>query len=194
MITRPSDTSINKANYNGGVGYYTDMTRITDLLGVAPFTADTIPTLAHIGELIRYAEDYIDEYTRESWRPMIIEDEWHDFDFDWHRMSRYSRDYRYTDYVGFIRLHHENVRKIIRLSAWKGDTYNELAGSTSIITINDYTNITSLVIQLPNGGETFTLEPHTSSNTFNNVYGNDTTAQELVYLINEQLPVNTREC
>jgi hypothetical protein len=151
MITRPSDTSINKANYSGGVGYYTDMTRITDLLGIAPFSDDTIPTLAHIGELIRYAEDYIDEYTRESWRPMIIEDEWHDFDFDWHRMSRYSRDYRYTDYVGFIRLHYENVRKIIRLAAWKGDTYNELAGATSVITISDYTNITSLVIQLPNG-------------------------------------------
>ena len=67
MITRPSDTAINKADYDNGVGYYTDMTRITDLLGIAPFTSDTIPTLAHIGELIRYAEDYIDEYTKESW-------------------------------------------------------------------------------------------------------------------------------
>ena len=193
MITRPSDTAINKADYDNGVGYYTDMTRITDLLGIAPFTSDTIPTLAHIGELIRYAEDYIDEYTKESWRPMIIEDEWHDFDFDWHRMYRYNKDYRYTDYVGFIRLHYENVRKIIRLTAWKGDKYNELAGATAEVTISDYTQITSLVLQLPNGGETFTLEPHTTSNTFNNVYGNHTTAQELVYLINEQLPVNTRE-
>ena len=194
MITRPSDTSIGSANYNNAVGYYTDMTRVTDLLGIAPFTSDTIPTLAHVGELIRYAEDYIDEFTRESWRPMIIEDEWHDFDFDWHRMYRHgNRDYRYTDYVGFIRLHYENVRKIIRLSAWKGDKYNELAGSTATVTISDYTNVTNLVLKLPNNTQTFTLASGTNTNQMNTTFGNTTTAQELIYLINEQLPVNTRE-
>ena len=170
------------------------MTRVTDLLGIAPFTTDTIPTLAHIGELIRYAEDYIDEYTRESWRPMIVKDEWHDFDFDWNRMYRHgSRHHRFTDYVGFIRLHYENVRKIIRLTAWKGDTYEELAGSTARITISDYTNITNVVLQLPNSGDSYTLVAGTSAGQFNKSYGNTTTAQELVYLINEQLPVNTRE-
>ena len=201
MITRPSDTAINAANYTAGVGYYTDMTRITDLLGIAPLTANTIPTLANVGELIRYAEDYIDEYTKETWRPMIIKDEFHDFDFDWHRMYRYSnRASRYTDYVGMVRLNYENLRKVIRLSAWKGDTWNELASSTSTVTISDYTNVTSLVLQLPNSGTSYTLTAsssvgptHSNANVFNIQFGNVSTAQELVYLINEQLPVNTRE-
>jgi len=192
-ISRPSDTAINAANYTTGVGYYTDMTRITDILGIAPFTANTIPTLAMVGELIRYAEDYIDEYTKESWRPMIVQDEFHDFDFDWYRMYRYNKSFRYTDYVGFIRLEHENIRKILRMSAWKGNQWSELASSTCSVTISDYRNVTSLALQLPNGGTIYTLPAATGDAGFNKLYGNVTAAQELVYLINEQLPVNTRE-
>lgn len=193
-VIRPSDTAIDALNYDGGIGHYTNMTKICDLLGVAPFTADTIPTLANIGELIRYAEDYIDEYTKQSWRPSIVENEFKDFDFDWARMYRYSRDFKYTDYVGFIRLNREDVRKVLRLCAWKGDTWVELAGATATVNITDYTNITNIVLRLPNSGETFTLLTHPSnSGSFNNSYGNNTTAQEIVYLINEQLPVNTRD-
>lgn len=194
MIIRPSDTAINSLNYDGGIGHYTNMTKICDLLGIAPFTADTIPTLSNIGELIRYAEDYIDEYTKQSWRPTIVTDEFHDFDFQWERMYRYNRTYKHTDYVGFIRLQREDVRKVLRLCAWKGNTWQELAGSTARITISDYTQITNVVLRLPNTGETFTLLTHpNNAGCFNNVYGNKTTAQELVYLINEQMPVNTRE-
>jgi len=194
MIIRPSDTGLSNLDYDEGVGHYTNMTKITDLLGIAPFTTDTIPTLATIGEYIRRAEDYIDEYTKQSWRPTIVENEFHDFDFDWERMYRYSKDYRHTDYVGLIRLHREDIRKVLRLCAWKGNAWEELAGATATININDYTNITNIVLTLPNDGQTFTLEPHaTNSHTFNNVYGNVTTAQEIVYLINEQVPVNTRD-
>lgn len=193
MIIRPSDTGLNALNYDSGVGHYTNMTKVCDLLGIAPFTNDTIPTLANIGELIRYAEDYIDEYTKQSWRPLIVENEMHDFDFDWSRMYRLSRDYKYTDYVGFIRLQLEDIRKVLRLSAWKGGEWEELASATTKISITDYTNITNIVLRLPNNGETFTLEPHTTNNTFNNAYGNVTTAQEIVYLINEQVPTNTRD-
>lgn len=195
MITRPSDSSLSALNYSAGVGHYTDATRIADLLGVQPFHAtDTVPTLANIGELIRYAEDYIDEYTKQSWRPSIVENEMHDFDYDWSRMYRMNRDYKYTDYVGFIRLQREDVRKVLRLAAWKGGEWEELAGATSSITITDYTNITSIVLRLPNSGVSFTLTPHASNaGNFNNLYGNVTTAQEIVYLINEQLPVNTRD-
>ena len=194
MITRPSDTAINAADYPNGVGYYTDVTRICDLLGIVELGDSTVPTEAHVGELIRRAEDYIDEYTKESWRPMTVENEYHDFDFDWHRMYRYgNRDWRYTDYVGFIRLHYENVRKIIRLAAWKGDNWEEMASATATVTISDYTNVTNVVLRLPNSGTTYTLSAGTGDGNFNVSYGNVTAAQELVYLINEQLPVNTRE-
>ena len=194
MITRPSDTAIAAADYENGIGYYTDVTRVCDLLGIVELTDDTVPTEAHVGELIRRAEDYVDEFTRESWRPMTVENEFHDFDFDWHRMYRYgNRDYKYTDYVGFIRLHYENVRKIIRMAAWKGDSWQELASATATVTISDYTNVTNIALQLPNSGTTYTLPAATGDAGFNKLYGNVTTAQELVYLINEQLPVNTRE-
>lgn len=194
MIIRPSDTGLSGLDYDDGVGHYTNMTKITDLLGIAPFTSDTIPTLASVGELIRRAEDYIDEYTKQSWRPVIVENEFHDFDFDWERMYRYNRDYRHTDYVGFIRLHREDIRKVLRLCAWKGNAWEELASATATLSITDYTNITNIVLTLPGSSQTFTLEPHaTNAHSFNNVYGNVTTAQEIVYLINEQVPVNTRD-
>ena len=192
-IIRPSDTAINSLDYDAGIGHYTNMTKICDLLGIAPFTTDTIPTLANIGELIRYAEDYIDEYTKQSWRPSIVENELKDFYLDFHRMYRYS-SVSYTDYVGFIRLNREDVRKVLRLAAWKGDTWEELAGATCKINITDFTNITNIVLQLPNNGTTFTLLTHpTDSGSFNNQFGNTTTAQEIVYLINEQVPSNTRD-
>ena len=138
-IIRPSDTAINSLSYDSGVGHYTDMTKICDLLGIAPFTIDTIPTLANIGELIRYAEDYIDEYTKQSWRPSIVENEMKDFDLDFHRMYRYT-NHRYTDYVGAIRLNREDVRKVVRLCAWKGDIWEELAGATCKINFVDFSS------------------------------------------------------
>ena len=51
MIIRPSDTSINALNYDGGVGHYTNMNKVCDLLGVAPFTADTIKYRASATQL-----------------------------------------------------------------------------------------------------------------------------------------------
>ena len=192
MIIRPSDTGLNALNYDGGIGHYTNMTKVCDLLGIAPFDNNTIPTLANIGELIRYAEDYIDEYTKCSWRPSIVEDERHDFDFDWNRMFRMSRDYKYTDYVGFIRLQAEDVRKVLRLSAWKGSEWQELAGATARVSITDYTNITNIILKLPNNTQTFTLASGNNTNQWNTTFGNVTSAQELVYLINEQMPVNTQ--
>ena len=194
MISKkPSDSAFAPASYSTGIGYYTTTTLVTDLLGIAPITDTTLPDYAHIGELIKRAEDYIDEYTKESWRPTLVENEYHDFDYDWHRMYRsYQSDFKYTDYVGFVKLHHENVRKIVRMSAWKGGEWDELASATTKIQISDHTQITNIVLTA--GPKTFTLLTHpTDSGSFNNQYGIATTAQEIAYLINEQFPVKTRE-
>jgi len=191
MIHRPSDTSINQADYANGIGYYTDVVRIANLLSVPEFDDSSYPTEGHVGELIRYAEDYIDEYTKDSWRPILIENEYHDFDYDMFRMNRASMYNKYTDYVGYIRLNAENLRKIVRLAVWRGNQWEELAGATSSVTITDHTNITNVVLRLPNSGTTFTLTPGTTVSTFNTTYGNRTAAYELAYLINEQLPVMT---
>lgn len=193
IAKRPSDTTLAQADYSTGIGYYTTTTLVTDLLGIAPVTDTTLPDYAHVGDLIKRAEDYIDEYTKESWRPTLIENEFHDFDYDWHRMYRsYQADFKYTDYVGFIKLYHENVRKILRISAWKGNVWDEFASATTTLTITDHAQITS--IALISGPNEWILTPHTTNaNSFNNQYGIGTTAQEIVYLINEQFPITTRE-
>lgn len=193
-ISRPSDTNIASADYDSGIGYYTDMTRITNLLEIPPLTTATYPSLSHIGELIRRVEDYIDVYTRETWRPMIIENEFHDFDFDLFRMYRMHATWRYRDYVGFIRLNHEDIRKVLRLSVWRGNTWEELAGAKGVITITDYASITGL--RLTAGGYLWTLNEDSDDDgtisKFSSNFGTRTTAQDIVYLINEEMPVNTQ--
>ena len=193
MIHRPSDTSISQADYANGIGFYTDVTRISNLLSIPEFDDSSYPTEGHVGELIRYAEDYIDEYTKDSWRPILVENEYHDFDYDFFRMFRSSSMYynKYKDYVGFVRLNAENIRKIVRLAAWKGNEWEELAGATASVTISDFSNATNITLQLPNSGTTFTLTAGTSTAQWNKNYGNRTAAYELAYLINEQLPVMT---
>lgn len=192
VSSRPSDTKLASANYTNGIGYYTSSELVTNLLGITPFdNTTTLPALSDVGELIKRAEDYIDEYTRETWRPLVIENEIHDFDFDLWKMYRMSAQYRFRDYVGMIRLHHEHIRKIIRLAVWRGNHWEELGGATAKIKMTDYANITSIVLTC--GGETFTLLTHpTNAGCFNVSYGNNTTAQEIVYLINEQMPLNTQ--
>ena len=78
MIHRPSDTSISQADYANGIGFYTDVTRFSNLLSIPEFDDSSYPTEGHVGELIRYAEDYIDEYTKDSWRPILVENEYHE--------------------------------------------------------------------------------------------------------------------
>ena len=192
VANRPSDSQLGKANYIEGAGYYTSSELITNLLGIAPLdNTTTLPSLLDVGELIKRAEDYIDEYTRETWRPLIVQDEYHDFDFDLFRMYRLHANYRFRDYVGMVRLHHEHIRKVIRLAVWRGNSWEELGGATASIKMTDYANITSIVLTC--GGETFTLTPHaTTFGNYNNSYGNRTTAMEIVYLINEQMPLNTQ--
>ena len=51
MIHKPSDTSISQADYANGIGYYTDVTRIANLLSVPEFDDSSYPTEAHVGEL-----------------------------------------------------------------------------------------------------------------------------------------------
>tara|TARA_R100000808_G_C2119487_1_gene131134 strand:+ start:37 stop:1155 length:1119 start_codon:yes stop_codon:yes gene_type:complete len=198
VANRPSDSQIAASNYTNGIGYYTTSELVTNLLGIAPFdNTTTLPALSDVGELIKRAEDYIDEYTRESWRPLVVENEYHDFDFDLFKMHRLHKNYRYRDYVGNIRLQHEHLRKIIRLAVWRGNTWEELGGATAKIKITDYANITNIVLTV--GPYTWTLLPDTVNNDnttpsdkFNNHFGNRTTAMEIVYLINEQMPLNTQ--
>ena len=186
----PSDPSLNVINYPAGNGAYTTAVKVAALLGVADFISidavgATSPTLEEVGDLIRRAEDYIDEYTNESWRENLAENEFHDFGFH----NKYQ--YYYEDYLGKIRLENENIRKIIRIAFWDGDNYRDVASAVSTVTISDFSNVTSITLGVGSLSWTLTAGTGNSNDEFNNVFGKRTTALELAYLINEQAPVLT---
>ena len=86
-------------------------------------------------------EDYIDEITDNSWRPIMYINEVHNFNF-----SGILLNYPlyWNDYVGFIQLHSPYNRKMVRLEVWHGNSWTDLASATASVTIDDYTNVTSI--------------------------------------------------
>jgi len=181
----PSDPSLNVVNYTDGNGAYTNAVKVAALLGIADFSTSTSPTLAEVGDLIRRAEDFIDEYTNESWRENLAENEFHDFDF----YDKYS--YFYEDYAGKIRAEHENVRKVIRIAFWDGDSYRDVASAVSTLTISDNDYALQVILGIGTLSWQLTAVAAGQTSGFNNKFGIRTTAQELCYLINGQPPTIT---
>lgn len=186
----PSDPTLNVINYPAGNGAYTTAVKVAALLGVADFVSidavgATSPTLEEVGDLIRRAEDYIDEFTNESWRENLAENEFHDFDF----FDKYV--YFYEDYAGKVRTEHENIRKVIRIAFWDGATYRDVASATTSVSITDFSNITSITLGAGSLSWTLTAGTTNSNSQFNKSFGTRTTALELAYLINEQPPTLT---
>lgn len=182
-IFTPSDSALNIVDYSEANGSYTTGVKVAALLGISDFTTSTSPTKTEIGDIIRRCEDYIDEVTNCSWRENIAENEFHDFKLD------YSTYNFYDDYRGKIRLHNEDIRKVIRIAIWDGSIYDDIASAVATVTLSDYTNATS--ITLTAGGLTWTLSQGTGNGNFNRSLGKRSTAQEICYLINEQPPVLT---
>lgn len=186
----PSDTKTVTANYSQGFGYYTNSNRVAGLLQVPNFTSTSNPSTEDIGEIIRRVEDYVDTKCARAWRPIFYKNEYHHFEIELLRRMGYPSNYR--DYVGICKLDHTNIRKIIRLEVWKGNAWEDLASATSTITITDATNITSIVLGLPDGTE-FTILPSTSNNDnrFLSNLGTSTACEEIISLINEVHPAKT---
>jgi hypothetical protein len=188
----PSDYTAIAPSYTTGQGYYTNSTLVADLLQIPAFSGTTNPTHAQVGQFIKRTEDYIDEITDNSWRPILYINEVHNFNF-----SGILLNYPlyWNDYVGFIQLHSSYIRKMIRLEVWHGNSWTDLASATASVTINDYTSITGgttqLNLRLPNSGLVFNLLAGTTSSRFDSTYGNKTAAEELVALINETYPAKT---
>tara|TARA_R110000744_G_scaffold375_3_gene1438 strand:- start:46885 stop:47985 length:1101 start_codon:yes stop_codon:yes gene_type:complete len=186
----PSDTKTVTANYSTGLGYYTNSNRVAGLLQVPNFTASSNPSVEDIGEIIRRVEDLVDTKCARAWRPIIYKNEYHNFELGMLRRGGGSSNYR--DYVGICKLDNTNIRKILRLEVWKGNTWEDLASATANLTITDATNITSIVFALPDGAE-FTILPSTSNNDnrFLSNLGTSTSCEELISLINEVHPATT---
>ena len=188
----PSDYTSKDAtiSYSTGEGYYTNVGLVAGLLQIPEFTGSTNPTEGDVGEYIKRVEDYIDEKTGISYRPIIYKDEVHNFKFTGfqHLFPTY-----WFDYVGFIQLSNRHIRKMIKLEVWQGNSWKDLASSAASITIASGNRAVSSTITLtmPDGSTAYALTNGTTAATFNNTYGAKTTALELVALINETFPTHT---
>ena len=177
-------------DYNTGQGYYTSVEMVSDLLQIPSFTGSTNPTEAQVGAYIKRIEDYVDTKTGTSFRPITYFDEYHNFEF-----KKYNNTRVWFDAVGFIQLVHPDVRKIIKLEVWQGNSWKDLASATASITVDSSHRGASgsVTLTLPDGTTTFVMNKGTTYQQYNNTFGPKTTAQELVYLINDQYPANTAE-
>ncbi|UVF62561.1 adaptor protein [Poseidoniales virus YSH_150918] len=193
VASSPSDYTTINVDYSTGNGYYTDKGAVSDLLQIAPFTSSTYPSEAQVGAIIKRIEGYIDEKVKRSFRPLIYKDEYHNFEFIRHPMQSY-----YGGYVGFIQLDVLKVKKIISLRVWQGNSYLELASAQAELSLlENYRDIYSIVLQLPNSGTEFELLAESSiggqlaNSEFNNAFGIKTTNDEIVSLVNEEFPSKT---
>jgi len=181
-------SSLYSPDYNTGQGYYTSVEMVSDLLQIPSFTGSTNPTEAQVGAYIKRIEDYVDTKTGTSFRPITYYDEYHNFEF-----KKYGNTRVWFDSVGFLQLQHPSIRKIIRLEVWQGNSWTDLASATASITVDStHTGQSgSVTLTLPDGSTNFVLNKGTTYQQYNNTFGPKTTAQELVYLINEQYPAST---
>ena len=195
VASSPSDYTAINVDYSTGNGFYTDKNAVSDMLQVPAFSSSTFPSQAQVGAIIKNIEGIVDDKVKRSYRPIIYENEFHNFEFIRHPMQSY-----YGGYVGFIQLDTMKVKKIISLKVWQGNQYQELASASSTITLdtNGYNNLRSITLQLPNSGDSWILYHHaegslSAHNTFHNGFGSKTTAKEICHLINEEYPASTAQ-
>ena len=195
VASSPSDYTTIDVDYSTGKGFYTDKGAVSDLLQIPAFSSSTFPSQAQVGSIIKNIEGMVDDKVKRSYRPIIYKDEYHNFEFVRHPMQSY-----YGGYVGFIQLSTMKVKKIVSLKVWQGNSYEELASAQASITLNpdDYHNLRSISLQLPNSGDTFTMFHHaegslSAHNTFDTRFGAKTMAREICHLINEEFPANTAQ-
>lgn len=190
----PSDFTTIAPNYATGFGYYTDLTEVASMLQVPAFTDDTYPSREQVGQIIKRVEGIIDEKVKRSFRPIITKNEYHNFEF-----SRMPHQAYYGGYVGFVQLAHLKVRKIVSLLVWQGSQHIELASAQAQVLLHDnFRDLNSLVLQLPNSGVSFTLlsenvVANLGNTEFCNTFGIKTTGDEIVSLVNEQFPSTTSQ-
>jgi len=190
LVRSPSDLNMSiTPNYTNGIGYYTTAQAVANTMLIGTISASTSPSLAQLGGIIREVEAAIDQTCHTSWRPLVYEDEFHDFAVDW----SFAATFWGQDYIQVTHLRHTPVAKILRLSILEGESWRELASSVATITLSDPTTITSITLTAPNSFDTWTLTAGNdgTSTKWNNQLGTVSAAKELVALINGAIPHET---
>ena len=187
QLSSPSDFTTINPKYSEGRGYYTTSDLVAALLQIGNFTDDTTPSREEVGDIIKRAEDRVDNTTKLSWRPLIYQNEFHNFESI--NLSHYPIT-SWKNYIGFIQLDHRKIQKIVRLEVWKGSSFQDIASATAKITVPSSVTGSSVSwrIRLTVGARTFDL---VEGSHFYDTYGPKTTVSQIVDAINEVFPHKT---
>jgi hypothetical protein len=190
VASSPSDYTSIAPDYANGFGFYTDVVAVADMLQIPDLTN---PTEAQVGAIIKRVEGIVDDKAKRSYRPIIHEQEFHNFEFTRHPMHSY-----YGGFVGFIQLPQMKVRKIISLRVWQGNHYEEIASAQATLEmLENFRDLTSITLQLPDSGTSFVADSSTDGSPLNDefevTFGRKTSVAELAHLINEEFPSSTSQ-
>ena len=175
--------------YGDGKGYYTTHTDVSDLLQVGAFSSLTTPSDEDVGKIIKRVEGKIDDKLKISFRPEVLEKEVHNFESL--LMNAYPLA-AYKDYVGFIQLNSEKIMKILRLEAWQGDKYIDMASASLTYTPPAEAQSGTYTLTFNVGGLVFVLTEGTN-NGFYDQFGQKTTVLQICSAINEKFPRETAQ-
>jgi hypothetical protein len=142
---------------------------------------------SHVQNLIRIRQDYIDRVTRHAWRPRLVAEEYCNFT----TFKPFRRRY-YTDYVGAVFLKHGAVQRILKMGAWQGDYYREMAAARAAFTVADHTVLAGESVFLcpgANGVATLT-EGNDAQTKWRAEFDHKSTAENLAALINHDSHFN----
>jgi len=179
-------------DYGNGVGYYTSHRSVSELLQIGTFNDNTTPSHGAVGRIIKRVEGKIDDKLKVSFRPEIIEKEVHDFDPS--QMGAYPV-LPWKDYVGFVQLNSEKVRKLLRLELWQGDKYIDIASASCMYTPQATAQTGTYTLRFDIGSPvtvSFTLTEN-NANGFYDQFGQKTTVLEICAAINEVYPSKTAD-
>jgi hypothetical protein len=108
----------------------TDVNRY--LLKSITFNTTTNPTLAQVEDMIRDAQETIDNYTKYAWRERRVSGMWHNVDPN--LVYNYGAGYKFN-------LHRRNIRTITAgdiINVWNGTTYVDYVADKQIGRDKDY--------------------------------------------------------
>tara|TARA_R110002110_G_scaffold35277_8_gene119322 strand:- start:4004 stop:5875 length:1872 start_codon:yes stop_codon:yes gene_type:complete len=135
---------------------------------------------SHVKNLISNRQDYIDTVTRHAWRPRIVAEEYLNFT----TFKPFRRRY-YTDYVGAVFVKHGAIQQVLKMGAWQGDYYREMACARVGLKVSDHTLLSGAsVILCPGANGTATLTDGTASINWRAEFDHKSTADNLAALVN----------
>tara|TARA_R110000851_G_scaffold220568_3_gene373384 strand:- start:44408 stop:46024 length:1617 start_codon:yes stop_codon:yes gene_type:complete len=141
---------------------------------------------SHVQNLIRIRQDYIDRVTRHAWRPRLVAEEYLNFT----TFKPFRRRY-YTDYVGAVFVKHGAIQQILKMGAWQGDYYREMACARVAVKIQDHTALSGQSIVIcPGANGVATLTVGTGSTNWRADFDHKSTATNLAALINQDPEYN----